>query len=77
MKINDELFKLLKKLIMIFLPINMFLLGCEIFGEFYSNLTHAITAKYLYFGIEEKTMLVPFIWSMIVMNVWGLFLIYN
>jgi len=51
------------------LQINLFLLFVEIFTQFYHQTDHTASALYLFFGIGEKTALVPWIWSAIVMNV--------
>ena len=51
------------------LQINLFLLFVEIFTEFYHQTDHTASALYLFFGIGEKTALVPWIWSAIAMNV--------
>jgi molybdopterin-containing oxidoreductase family membrane subunit len=48
--------------------INVFLLVCEIFKEFYSGTTHGASAKYLFFGLHGHHALVPWIWTAIVFN---------
>jgi molybdopterin-containing oxidoreductase family membrane subunit len=48
--------------------INMFLLACEVFTEFYTDSAHIASARYLYFGLHGKAMLVPWIWIAIGMN---------
>ncbi|MHC4779217.1 MAG: sulfate reduction electron transfer complex DsrMKJOP subunit DsrP [Planctomycetota bacterium] len=48
--------------------INLFLLGAEIFKEFYSGTEHTIFARYLFLGIGESKFLVPFAWSAIILN---------
>lgn len=49
--------------------INLFLLGAEVFTQMYTGGSHAASAHYLYFGIEGKAALVPWIWSAIALNV--------
>ena len=55
--------------------INMFLLGCELFTEFYSPTMHAAAAQYLYFGLHGHSGLVPWIWTAIALDVTGLLLL--
>jgi Ni/Fe-hydrogenase subunit HybB-like protein len=42
--------------------LNLFLLGAEVFKEFYSNTEHVLYTRYLWFGIGEHTALVPYAW---------------
>jgi molybdopterin-containing oxidoreductase family membrane subunit len=51
------------------MPINLFLLGCEVFKEFYTGALHSASAYYLYFGLHGHAMLPRFIWTGIVFNV--------
>jgi molybdopterin-containing oxidoreductase family membrane subunit len=55
--------------------INMFLLGCELFTEFYSPTMHAAAAQYLYFGLHGHQGLVPWIWTAIALDLIGLVLL--
>ena len=41
----------------------MFLLGCELFKEFYTDSTHAESAYYLFFGLHGHGKLVPYMWT--------------
>ena len=41
---------------------NLFLVGVEMFTHFYTQGEHAISAKYLYFGLKGFGRLVPWIW---------------
>ena len=43
--------------------INMFLLACEVFTEFYTDSAHVASARYLYFGLHGRHALVPWIWT--------------
>jgi len=61
--IEGSIFKYLRRIVSIALPINYFLLACELFKEFYTDSTHAMSAKYLFFGIGGHGMLVPYIWT--------------
>ncbi|EKD41523.1 MAG: hypothetical protein ACD_73C00675G0003, partial [uncultured bacterium] len=67
--ILPEIFDKLGVIITVAAQINLFLLGCEIFKEFYSNSHHALSAKYLFFGLGEHKALVPWIWTSITLNI--------
>jgi molybdopterin-containing oxidoreductase family membrane subunit len=41
---------------------NLFLLGAEIFKEFYSNTEHVVFTRYLYFGLHGHHAVVSFAW---------------
>jgi len=59
---------LLRKIITFTLPLNFFLLFCEVFKEFYTDSSHTLAAEYLFFGIGSHTMLVPYIWGGLLMS---------
>jgi len=63
LKVKQGVFDMLKGIIKIFLPMNLFLLGCEVFTEFYTNSNHVESAKYLFFGLHGHKLLVPYIWT--------------
>ncbi|MBT5829668.1 MAG: polysulfide reductase NrfD [Candidatus Latescibacteria bacterium] len=63
MEIEDTVFDLLRKITSFMLPLNYFLLGCELFTEFYTGSAHVISAQYLFFGISGHGKLVPYIWT--------------
>jgi len=46
----------------------------EIFKEFYPETTHGISATYLFVGLKGHHALVPWIWTVIVLNLAALFL---
>jgi molybdopterin-containing oxidoreductase family membrane subunit len=48
--------------------VNLFLLLAEVFTQFYTGGSHAASAHYLYFGLEGKSALVPWIRSAIALN---------
>ncbi len=68
MNVDEKVFDLLKQIVAVTMPINMFLLGCELFKEFYTDSTHVASAKYLYFGLHGAHMLQPYIWGAITMD---------
>lgn len=79
-QINDRAIHILRNIVTASLLINIFLLGCELFKEFYSVSAHSTSAHYLFFGLEHDGhyyhKLVPWIWSAIALEfVAGLILI--
>lgn len=61
--VKKGVFDLLKRIGAVCLPINMFLLFCEVFKEFYTDSAHVASAEYLFFGLHGHSMLVPYIWT--------------
>jgi molybdopterin-containing oxidoreductase family membrane subunit len=49
--------------------LNLFLLACEVFTEFYTGGSHTSSARYLLLGLGDANALVPWIWSAIAFNV--------
>ncbi|HEX7477454.1 MAG TPA: NrfD/PsrC family molybdoenzyme membrane anchor subunit [Polyangiales bacterium] len=68
LKVKDSVFLYLRAVLKITMPINLFLLGCEVFHEFYTGLLGSASAHYLYFGLHGHSALTKLIWSAIVMN---------
>ncbi|MCG8417513.1 MAG: polysulfide reductase NrfD [Proteobacteria bacterium] len=67
-EIRESIFKFLRRVISIALPLNFFLLGCELFKEFYTDSVHTASAEYLFFGLFGHGLLVPYIWSALAMS---------
>ncbi len=67
-KVTDEALALLRNIITVALAVNMFLLGCELFTEFYGESTHIVSMIYLFFGLHGFHGLVPWIWTAIALN---------
>jgi Ni/Fe-hydrogenase subunit HybB-like protein len=67
--VKDSVFEYFKYVLRIAMPINLFLLGCEIFEEFYTGSLHAASAYYLYFGLHGHAMLTAFIWPSTVFEI--------
>ncbi len=65
---NRAIFKI-AELIAYAMGINLFLLGAEVFKEFYSGSIHSYPITYLYFGLHGKTSLVPWMWSATILNI--------
>ena len=66
--IGDQPIFTLRMIMTVAMIINMFLLGCELFTEFYSPTAHAAAAQYLYFGLHGHHGLVPWIWTAIALE---------
>ena len=69
--------EVLRGIITVALTINMFLLGCEVFTEFYTGSAHAASARYLFTGLHGHDALVPWIWSAIALNTFALVVLYT
>ena len=66
---------LLRRVVTVALLMSMFLLGCEIFTEFYTDSAHIASTDYLYFGLHGAHALVPWIWTAFAMNSTALLLL--
>jgi Ni/Fe-hydrogenase subunit HybB-like protein len=65
---NRAIFKI-AELIAYAMAVNLFLLGAEVFKEFYSGSIHSYPITYLYFGLHGKTSLVPWMWAATLFNI--------
>ncbi len=66
--ITDRSLLILRGIVQVSMIINVFLLVCEVFKEFYSGTAHGASAKYLYVGLHGHHALVPWIWTAIGFN---------
>lgn len=66
--ITDKALLTLRSIVQVSMIVNVFLLACEVFKEFYSGTTHGLSAKYLFLGLDGHHALVPWIWSAIGLN---------
>lgn len=66
--VSDDALLTLRRIIQVAMLINMFLLACEVFTEFYTDSAHVASSHYLYFGLRGRHALVPWIWVAIGMN---------
>ncbi len=73
--IGDAPMFTLRMIMTVAMLINMFLLGSEVFTEFYYPTQHAASAHYLFVGLHGHTGLVPWIWTAIALNLLGLLLL--
>jgi molybdopterin-containing oxidoreductase family membrane subunit len=68
-EIKPSVFQYFKQVLRFTMPVNLFLLGCELFKEFYTGAHHSASAYYLYFGLHGHGTLRGFIWTAIIFNV--------
>lgn len=68
-KIEDKTLKKLAMVVTVAAQINLIMLISELFKEFYAPTHHSESAYYLFFGLEGKTALLPWIWTSICLNV--------
>ncbi len=66
--VTDDALLTLRRIVQVAMLINMFLLLCEVFTEFYTDSAHVASARYLFFGLHGHSALVPWIWSAIAIN---------
>lgn len=64
----DTVIKLLRKIMMVMLPANFFLLLCEMFKELYPHAAHASSSVYLFFGLKGHHILTTWIWAAVVFD---------
>ncbi|MBW6519904.1 MAG: polysulfide reductase NrfD [Desulfoarculaceae bacterium] len=69
--IDPIIFKKLKRIIVISAIINLLMLFSEVFKEFYTFTHHSLSAQYLFFGLDGRDALVPWIWTAISLNIFG------
>ena len=68
-KLEDEALFKVAELIAYAMFLNLFLLGSELFKEYYSNSIHMAPVEYLFQGLHGHNLLVPWIWAAMTMNV--------
>jgi molybdopterin-containing oxidoreductase family membrane subunit len=74
-RVTDDALFTLRRIMQVAMIINIFLLGCEVFTEFYTDSAHVASARYLYFGLHGRSALVPWIWTAIAFNLLATFLL--
>jgi len=67
-QVSDDALLTLRRIVQVAMIINMFLLVCEVFTEFYTGSAHVASARYLYFGLHGRHALLPWIWTAVAMN---------
>ena len=53
-RVSDEALLTLRRIIQVAMLINIFLLACEVFTEFYTDSAHVASSRYLYFGLHGQ-----------------------
>jgi molybdopterin-containing oxidoreductase family membrane subunit len=67
-QVSDDALFTLRRIVQVAMIINLFLLLCEVFTEFYADTGHGASAHYLFLGLGGRSALVPWIWSAVAMN---------
>ena len=67
-KITNKTLRKIAVIVTVAAQINLIMLFSELFKEFYMPTHHSESATYLFFGLEGKNSLVPFIWTGIISN---------
>ena len=65
---TDHALMTLRGIVQVAMVINVFLLLCELFTEFYAGGLHIASSKYLYLGLDGHHALVPWIWTAVGFN---------
>ncbi len=74
-KVPEKALMTLRNIVRVAMAASMFLLISEAFTEFYTDSAHVASARYLFFGLEGRHALVPWIWSAIALNLGGLIIL--
>jgi molybdopterin-containing oxidoreductase family membrane subunit len=74
-RVPAKAFKTLRNIVRISMAASIFLLISEAFTEFYTGSAHVASAQYLFFGLEGRHALVPWIWTSMTFNVAGLIIL--
>ena len=61
-QVNDKVIHYLALVAGVSLQISLFMVGTELFTEFYGQTQHAASAQFLFFGLGGFNTLVPYIW---------------
>jgi molybdopterin-containing oxidoreductase family membrane subunit len=69
LKVRSSVIDLIALIVTVALQINLFLLGVELFTEFYFPNEHGVSAEFLFLGLYGYNALVPWIWSAVALNV--------
>jgi Ni/Fe-hydrogenase subunit HybB-like protein len=73
-KLEDEALFKISELIAYAMFLNLFLLGSELYKEYYSHSIHMAPVEYLFEGLHGHNLLVPWIWAAMAMNVMAFFI---
>lgn len=67
-KVPEKAIQTLLRIMRVTIVVNLFLLFCELFTEFYTGGHHSTAVTYLFFGSHGHHELVPWIWTAIALN---------
>ncbi|HAK89061.1 MAG TPA: polysulfide reductase [Nitrospiraceae bacterium] len=67
-EIDQKAISKIAELIAYTIGINLFLLGAEVFKEFYSGSIHKAPLEYMFFGLHGNSRLVPWTWMALLFN---------
>ncbi|MCK9361956.1 polysulfide reductase NrfD [Patescibacteria group bacterium] len=73
--ITDKALLTLRSIVQVSMIINVFLLLCEVFTEFYAGGLHIASSRYLYLGLHGYHALVPWIWTAVTFNLTAMVLL--
>lgn len=73
-EIENTAIQKIAELIAYAMGFNLFLLGAELFKEFYSQTVHVAPLEYMYFGLNGHDNLVPFMWISLIFNLIAFFI---
>jgi molybdopterin-containing oxidoreductase family membrane subunit len=73
-KLEDNALFKIAELIAYAMFLNLFLLGSELYKEYYSHTAHMAAFEYLFQGLHDHNLLVPWIWAAMAMNVLAFFI---
>jgi len=68
-RVSNDVVQKLALIATVAAQINLVMLGSELFKEFYAPTEHSLSARYLFFGLGDKTALVPWIRTAIGLNI--------
>ncbi len=68
-KIGKKVVHMLSLICAVALQINLFMIGAELFTEFYSSTAHSVSARYLFLGLGDARSLVPWIYPALILEV--------
>jgi len=75
--VKKHVFDYLIKVARVMLPLNSFLLFCEVFKEFYTDSAHVASAQYLFTGLNGFHMLTPYIWGALIFELFTMIVIFR
>ncbi len=74
-KLGKEVVHMLSLICAVALQINLFMIGAELFTEFYSATAHSVSARYLFLGLGDARSLVLWIYPALILEVFALIIL--